>query len=222
MASVAASGAYYIAAGAKKVYANAGTLTGSIGVIMEFMNLRKLYDWAKVERFSIKTGKFKDSGSESREMLPEERAYFQALVGDTLEQFKAAVGEGRKLSAEEVNAIADGRVFTGVQAKKLKMVDEIGTMDDAVDFIAKEAGIKGKPHLVRPVKRNPGLRDLLMGSGSDEDEEFSDEESEYSGSILERAVARVVDRAADRLVGEAVMGEKPRPVGIYWLWNGAR
>ena len=144
MGSVAASGAFYVAAGLKKVYANPGTLTGSIGVIMEFMNLKKLYDWAKVERYSIKTGKFKDSGAEYRDLRDDERDYFQSLVMDTLEQFKTAVSEGRKMSMDEVSAIADGRVFTGVQAKKLKLVDELGTLEDAIEYIGKQAKNHGQ------------------------------------------------------------------------------
>lgn len=213
MQSVAASGAYYIAAGSKKVFANAGTLTGSIGVIMEFANLKKLYDWAKVERFSIKTGKFKDSGAEYRDMSAEERAYFQDLVLNTLDQFKAAVAEGRKMTEAEVNAVADGRVFSGVQAKKLKLVDEIGTFDDALKFVAAEAKIKGKPKLVHPAKRPSGLKDLIMGSGDEEDSDFEEESSSF--------VDRIVSKLADRITG--VSGDhRILPPGIYWIWNGAR
>ena len=213
MESVAASGAFYIAAGAKKVYANAGTLTGSIGVIMEFMNLKKLYEWAKVERFTINTGKFKDSGSEYRDMRPDERAYFQQLVLDTLEQFKAAVAEGRHMTPEEVTAIADGRVFSGVQAKKLKLVDEIGTLNDAVKYIAKEAKIKGKVKLVHPVKKASGLKDLIMGGGEEEDDDF-----EEGSSFIDHLVAKV----ADRITGMNVSERKILPPGLYWIWNGAR
>jgi protease-4 len=213
MASVAASGAYYIAAGSKKVYANAGTLTGSIGVIMEFMNLRKLYEWAKVERFSVKTGKFKDSGADWRDLSPEEREYFQALVMDTLSQFKGAVAEGRKLTPDEVSAVADGRVFTGTQALKLKLVDELGTLEDAVKYIGKEAGIKGKPKVVYPVRKIKGLQELLIGS-QDEDESFNDGES---SSLVDRLVSRIADRIAGTETGAKVL-----PAGIYAIWNGAR
>jgi protease-4 len=214
MASVAASGAYYIAAGAKKVFANAGTLTGSIGVIMEFMNLRKLYDWAKVERYSIKTGKFKDSGAEYRDLSAEEKEYFQALVMDTLAQFKEAVGKGRNMTAEEVNAVADGRVFTGVQAKKLKLVDEIGTMEDATQALAKMANLKDKPRLVYPAKKSRGLQDLLLGSSSEEDEGFEED----SSSFIERLVSKV----ASRIAGPAPSAAAVLPAGLYAIWNGAR
>jgi len=213
MGSVAASGAFYIAAGAKKVYANAGTLTGSIGVIMEFMNLKKLYDWAKVERYSIKTGKLKDSGAEYREQSAEEKEYFQNLVNDTLTQFKGAVSEGRKMTPEEVTAVADGRVFTGVQAKRLKLIDEIGTLDDAVQYIAKEAKLKGKPKLVYPSKKNKGLQELLLGSKDDEGG-FEEEEQ----SLVDRLVAGI----ADRITGVKSTGAQVLPAGIYAIWNGYR
>ena len=213
MGSVAASGGFYVASALKKVYANAGTLTGSIGVIMEFINLKKLYDWAKVERYSIKTGKFKDSGAEYRELMPEEKDYFQALVMDTLEQFKAAVVQGRHMTPEEVTAIADGRVFTGVQAKKLKLVDEIGTLDDAIAYIAKEAKIKGKIRTAYPVKKTKGLQDLIMGGGGNEDEGFEEEHS---------FVDQIVARVADRITGVHSSESQVRPAGLYVLWNGAR
>lgn len=213
MESVAASGAYYIASGAKKVFANAGTLTGSIGVIMEFINLKKLYEWAKVERYSIKTGKFKDSGAEYREMNPEEKAYFQDLVMDTLEQFKAAVAQGRKMTPEEVNAVADGRVFSGEQAKKLKLVDAIGTLEDAIRSVSEEAKIKGKPKIVHPVKRAFGIRDLLLGNADDEESDFAE------GSTF---VDRLVSKIADRLTGVRMSERTILPPGLYWIWNGSR
>ena len=211
MGSVAASGGFYVASGLKKIYANAGTLTGSIGVIMEFLNLKKLYDWAKVERYSIKTGKFKDAGAEYRDLAPEERDYFQALVMDTLEQFKTAVATGRHMTMEEVTAIADGRVFTGVQAKKLKLVDEIGTLDDAIAYIAKEAKIKGKPHIAYPAKKARGLQELLLGNGRDDDDGFEEEHS---------FVDRIVASVADRLTGVRSEESTIRPAGLYSIWNG--
>lgn len=205
MDSVAASGAFYIACGAKKVLANAGTLTGSIGVIMEFANLRRLYEWAKVERYAIKTGKFKDAGSEFRDMTPEERALLQNLVDDVLVQFKTAVRTGRKMTAQEVDAIADGRIVTGAQAVKLKLVDQIGTMQDAVEEVAKLADIKGKPHIVYPAEHKPFLKELFMG-GDPEDE---DAESQSSIGWIKEIAQGV----------SALRGI--RSPGLYWLWNGA-
>jgi len=215
MASVAASGAYYVASGAKKIYANAGTLTGSIGVIMEFLNLKKLYDWAKIERFSIKTGKFKDSGADYREMNSEEKAYFQTLVFNTLDQFKSAVAEGRHLPLDQVSAIADGRVFTGIQAKQLKLVDEIGTLDDAVQAVAKEAKIEGKPKVAYPAKKSRGFLDLFTNREEDDDG------FEEGRSFIDR----IVDHAVDRVIGQVTglrASSDVRPAGLYWIWNGTR
>jgi protease-4 len=213
MGSVAASGGFYVASAAKKVFANAGTLTGSIGVIMEFLNLKKLYDWAKVERYSIKTGKFKDSGAEYRDMTPDEHDYFQSLVMDTLEQFKGAVSAGRHMTMEEVTAIADGRVFTGMQAKKLKLVDEIGTQEDAIDDLAKTLKFKGKPHIAYPTKKSRGLQDMIFGSGKDDEDGFEEEHS---------FVDQIVSKVADRVTGIHANGNEIRPAGMYWIWNGAR
>ena len=215
MGSVAASGGFYVASGLKKVYANPGTLTGSIGVIMEFMNLKKLYDWAKVERYSIKTGKFKDSGAEYKELAPDEREYFQALVMDTLEQFKKAVSDGRKMTMDEVTEIADGRVFTGVQAKKLKLIDELGTLEDAITYIAKEAKIKGKTRIAYPAKKSRGIQDLILGSGRDEEEGFEEEHS-----FIDHVASKVADRVASAITGIQSSESQIRPAGLYVLWNG--
>ncbi len=152
MGSLAASGGYYIACGAKKIFANPGTITGSIGVIMEFANLKKLYDWAKIERYSIKTGKFKDAGSEHRAMQPEEKKYFQEMIDDVLVDFKQAVATGRNLTFEQVTAIADGRIFSGNQAKKHHLVDELGSLKDAIDEAARSAHLSGKPRVLYPKK----------------------------------------------------------------------
>lgn len=212
MGSVAASGAYYIACGAKKIYADPGTITGSIGVIMEFVNLSKLYDWAKVQRYSIKTGKFKDAGAEFREMTAEEKALFQAMVDDVLGQFKQAVSTGRKLSLEEVTKIADGRIFSGNQAKKVKLVDELGTLDDAVKEAGKIAGIKGKPTVVYPEKQHKGLLDLIVDQGQNGDEDSESSESQTHVSFVAELAHFITGKTTDSL---AVLSP-----GIYWLWTG--
>jgi protease IV len=206
MSSVAASGAYYVACGTRKIFANAGTLTGSIGVIMEFANLEKLYDWARIKRFSIKTGKYKDAGAEFREMTADERALLQSLVDDVLAQFKGAVREGRKLDAAAVDRVADGRIFSGSQAKAAKLVDEIGTLQDAVVEAAKLAGIKGEPDVVYPERRSRRwLEYLLEDAGRDE----ADGES---------AVARLLSG----ILGLPVPSLPSLPAGVYWLWTGGR
>lgn len=209
MDSVAASGGYYIACAAKKIYANPGTITGSIGVIMEFVNLSKLYDWAKIHRYSIKTGKFKDAGAEYREMNPEEKALFQAMVDDVLSQFKQAVSTGRSIPLKEVDAIADGRIFSGNQAKKVKLVDELGTLDDAVAEAGKLGGIKGKPGVVYPEKHRQRILDLFL------DRDRGDDDAESSETR-----AGVVGELAGLITGKAPADLSILSPGIYWLWTG--
>ncbi|NDD92046.1 signal peptide peptidase SppA [bacterium] len=207
MSSVAASGAYYIAAGSKRVFANPGTLTGSIGVIMQFTNMEKLYEWAKISRYSIKTGKFKDAGAEYRSMTAEERALLQGLIDDTLVQFKRAVADGRKLTAVEVDAVADGRIFSGAQAKALKLVDELGTLQDAIEEAAKLGLIDGKPKVVYPDRGRQGLAEWLINQDSE------DSESQGSwGTALQSALTQFI---------YGVLSIPNPPVrlqpGVYWL-----
>jgi protease-4 len=211
MSSVAASGAYYVACGAKKVYANPGTITGSIGVIMEFANLSKLYDWAKISRYSIKTGKFKDVGAEYRDMSADERALLQNMVDDVLVQFKTAVSTGRKLSMAEVTAIADGRIFSGSQAKKAHLVDELGTLDDAVNEAGKMAGIKGKPSVVYPSANHKHILDMIFDQGKDDDDS---ESSQTRSGLLGRLLGTVTNQVANDF---SVLSP-----GIYWLWSAGR
>jgi protease-4 len=211
MSSIAASGGYYIAVAGDKVYANPGTITGSIGVIMEFANLEKLYEWAKIRRFSIKTGKFKDSGAEYREMQAEERALLQGMVDDVLLQFKTAVATGRKMPLEEVTPLADGRIFSGTQAKAAKLVDELGGIEDAVLEAGRLAGISGRPKVITDEKKkNPFefLEDLADLDGDDEESSGS----RSSGSRIVGALQKAV--GVDRV--KAVL--EP---GVYWIWKGA-
>ena len=134
-----ASGAYYSAVACDKIVAAPGALVGSIGVIMEFANLEKLYDWAKVSRYSITSGKFKDSGAEYRGMRDDERALFQSMINEVYGQFKGTVMKERKLKEDVVNEYADGRVFTGAAAVKLGFADKEGFFDDAVKLAAETA-----------------------------------------------------------------------------------
>lgn len=217
MGSVAASGAYYIACGAKRVYANAGTITGSIGVIMEFANLEKLYEWAKIQRYVIKTGKFKDAGAEFRSMTAEERALLQAMVDDVLMQFKKAVSMGRKLSLEQVTAVADGRIFSGAQAKAAHLVDEIGTLQNAIDEAARMAKISGKPRVIYPERARRKWWEMIM------DEPTPDDSSE---SFLQPGIQPGLGGLLGGLekLSQAIAGASSdsRPAGIYWIWTGAR
>lgn len=153
MGSVAASGGYYIASASDKIVANPGSITGSIGVILELANISGLMKKVGVESVIVKSGKYKDIGSMFRAMTPEERELIQGVIDDTHDQFIEAVAEGRGMEKEKVIPIADGRVFTGRQAQKLGLVDEIGNMQDAIKITAKLVGIKGKPVLLEKKKR---------------------------------------------------------------------
>lgn len=162
MGSVAASGGYYIAAPASLIYANPGTITGSIGVLMKFSNVEGLMDKIGMKSFTLKTGKFKDSGSPVRQMTEEEKALLQAVIDSTHGQFVKAVAEGRKLPVEQVRVIADGRIFSGEQALAIKLVDRLGSMQDAIEEAGRIAGITGEPEVIRPPKKKKLLLDMLV------------------------------------------------------------
>ncbi|MGE0616792.1 MAG: signal peptide peptidase SppA [Bacteriovoracia bacterium] len=214
MGSVAASGGFYVAMAARKIFSNPGTITGSIGVIMEFANLQRLYEWAKIQRFAIKTGKFKDGGASYREMTAEERALFQGMLDNVLAQFKRAVAEGRKLPLEKITPIADGRIFSGEQAKELKLVDQLGTLQDAIAEAGKLADIKGEPRVVYPREhRRDRLLEFLLDQPDEEDSRAR------AGGLVERLADQVLARLG---LGELDGGGARRAPGIYWLWNGAR
>ena len=160
LGAVAASGGYYAAVACDQIYANPGTLTGSIGVIMQLANLEQLMKKVGVDYVVVKAGAFKDIGSVGRAMTTEERRTLQALLDDVHAQFIGAVAAGRKLEREEVVRFADGRVFSGVQAKELKMVDVLGGLEDAVLAAAKLAGLPSPPNVIQP-KRHFSILDLL-------------------------------------------------------------
>ncbi|MGH9835262.1 MAG: signal peptide peptidase SppA [Blastocatellia bacterium] len=179
MASVAASGGYYIAAPADKIFANPGTITGSIGVIAEWMNYKELAAWAKLKPVTFKSGEFKDTGSPTRDVTEADRKFFQGMIDELYAQFVDAVTEGRQgkgevgveLNKERVTLLADGRVYTGEAAKKYGLVDEIGNYEDAVKATAKLVNIKGEPQIVTPPKPKEGfsLLDLLFGASKIKD-----------------------------------------------------
>ncbi len=153
MDSVAASGGYYVACAADEIYANPGTITGSIGVIAEFPNLEGLMDKVGIKFETIKTGKYKDTGSSFRPMTEDEHALIQEMLMDVYDQFVEAVAEGRGMSIEEVKKYADGRVFSGRQALEYGFVDALGTQNDAIERAAALAGIEGKPRVIRKPRR---------------------------------------------------------------------
>ncbi len=160
MGSVAASGGYYIASPATRIIANPGTLTGSIGVIMEIPNITGLMDKLGIKTEVVKSGKHKDMASIFRGIGKEEREILQGVLDNVHTQFIKAVAEGRKMLPSDVEKIADGRVFTGEQALKVGLIDEIGNLEDAVQAAAKLSGIKGEPVIVSKKERF-SLIDLL-------------------------------------------------------------
>jgi protease-4 len=163
MGSVAASGGYYIAAASDRIVANPGTITGSIGVLMEFTNIEELFKKIGIKGVVLKSGEHKDIGSPLREMSPEEKKLIQSVIDNVHQQFVEAVAEGRKLDRAKVAQIADGRILTGEQAKQLGLVDELGNLQDAIDVAAKLAGIEGKPVILYPKKRLSLLELLVEG-----------------------------------------------------------
>ena len=155
MGTVAASGGYYVAAAADRIVANPGTLTGSIGVKMEFANIEKLLEKIGVRGMVVKAGEYKDVGSPFREMSPQEKKLLQDVIDDVHSQFIKAVAEGRNMQETEVRAIADGRIFTGKQALDLKLVDQLGDLADSIKVAGELVGIHGKPKVIEKRKKIP-------------------------------------------------------------------
>jgi protease-4 len=164
MGNLAASAAYYIASASDLIYANPGTLTGSIGVISQHFNVRGLLDWAKVQETTIKSGKYKDTLSPFRPFSDLDREEMQGISDDIYGQFIHDVAQGRKLKDDEVRAIAEGRIYTGRRAKELRLVDELGGFNDAVTYAWKDAGQSGDPRLQWPKERELSLREILRGA----------------------------------------------------------
>ena len=161
MGSVAASGGYYIACASDLIIANPGTITGSIGVIMEFTNIEELFKKIGVKGVVLKSGEHKDIGSPFREMTPEDKKIIQEVIDNVHQQFIQAVARGRKMDQAKVMQIADGRILTGEQAKQIGLVDQIGNLQDAIEIVAKMVGIEGKPYVLYP-KRKFSLLELLV------------------------------------------------------------
>lgn len=162
MGSVAASGGYYIASPADKIVANPGTLTGSIGVIMEIPNFEGLMKKIGVETQVIKSGKHKDIPSVFKSMTEEERKILQSVLDDVHEQFIKAVSEGRGIEYKEIKKLADGRIFTGKKAKELGLVDVLGNLEDAIKLAGEISGIKGEPRVVSK-KEKFSIWDIIAG-----------------------------------------------------------
>ena len=167
MGSTAASGAYYIACAADQVFANPGTLTGSIGVIMQFPKYGGLMKKLGIDREVIKSGEYKDAGSPYRELTPEERELFQETIDDVYQQFLDAIIEGRQdrgLTREQLEKVADGRIMSGRQALDKNLVDKLGDLNDAIEYAGQLGGIEGKPRVIRTKVKRPLLERLMRGT----------------------------------------------------------
>lgn len=165
--TVGASGAYYVASATNKIYADEGSIVGSIGVISEWVNYEDLLKWAKLKSITMKAGEFKDTGNPAREMTPAEKEYLQSLIDNMHGQFIRAVADGRKMKVDEIRAIANGKVWTGQQALAMKMIDQVADFDAAVKDTAKAVGIHGEPTLVRTQRDRKTVLDLLFGDVSE-------------------------------------------------------
>lgn len=164
LGGMATSGGYYIASACSQVVANPGTLTGSIGVIMELGNMEELLRKIGLKGYNIKSGPHKDIGSPLRPLSAEEKAILQSLVDNVHGQFIRAVAKGRRMSEDKVRALADGRVYSGEQAKGLGLVDLLGNMEDAIDLAAKRGGIKGAPQVIHSRGEDKGWWERLFSS----------------------------------------------------------
>jgi protease-4 len=161
--TVGASGAYYISSATNKIFADNGSVVGSIGVIAEWVNYGDLMRWAKLKPEILKVGQFKDTGDPTRELTPAERQYMQGLIDNMYGQFVRAVADGRHAKTSDITAIADGRVWTGEQALGLHLIDQIGDFRAAVLETAKSVGISGEPSLAHAERERKSFLDLLLG-----------------------------------------------------------
>src|SRR5437660_8970261 len=165
--TVGASGAYYVSSATNKIFADNGSIVGSIGVIAEWVNYGDLLHWAKLKDITLKAGEFKDTGSPTRDLTPAEREYMQSLIDNMHGQFIQAVADGRKVKFEDVKAIANGKVWTREQALSMKLNDQVGEFQAAVDDTARSVGIKGEPVLVHPERDRKTVLDVLFGDVSE-------------------------------------------------------
>jgi protease-4 len=168
LGTVAASGGYYIASGADLIMANRGTATGSVGVIMQFANVEGLSKKVGLDFFNLKAGRYKDVGSPFRAMTPEDQAYLQGFIDNIYNQFISDVAQNRKIPLARMKTLAEGRLYTGEEAKEAGLVDEFGNLPDAIDKAGRLAGIKGKVKAVYPEKEGSSLLRLLLGQKTED------------------------------------------------------
>jgi protease-4 len=181
MGSVAASGGYYIACAADRIIANPGTITGSIGVIIQFSQIEDLLKKIGLKATVVKGGRYKDVGSPVREMTPDEKSIIQDVIDDIHNQFIEVVLSNRDIPKEKVEEIADARIFTGRQALKIGLVDDLGNMEYAIDVASDLAGIEGKAEVVYPEKKRKSLlRYIASETLSAVSEEFKGDDAGIS------------------------------------------
>ncbi len=185
MGSVAASGGYLIATAAERIVANPGTITGSISAVMHFPDVQELMKKVGVRSSVVKSGKFKDIGSPAREMTTEERQLIQSIVDDIYDHLVQTISENRKIPLENIRRIADGRIFSGRQALQLKLVDEMGGLQDSIQIAGRLAGITGKPDIVYVTKKKSSfIKYLMENAASVVSEELQRSSAESRGALF--------------------------------------
>jgi len=163
LSSLGASGGYYVALATDSIYAMPGSLTGSIGVMMDFPQWTGVMEKIGIDMHVVKSGEYKDTGSPYREFTPEDKHYYQQLVDDVYDQFLTAVAESRSLDKSRVETLSDGKVYTGRQALELGLIDHLGTLQDCIDDISRQLNLSGKPSIIRPQKEKVTLFNVIFG-----------------------------------------------------------
>lgn len=207
---IMASGGYYTSLGCDKIITAPGALIGSIGVIMNFANLEKLYDWAKVSRYTITSGKFKDSGAEYRAMRPDEKELFQEMITEVYLQFKSAIKEARpNLKQEILDSHTDGRVFTGAKAVELGFADAVGTEDQALDITAELAGLKKNHYELFKV---PKKKKSIWDFGEEEEKDTIN-----GNAMITDKTALVLERSFKKVIGAELLNQPVYMMPGVWF-----
>lgn len=214
--SLIASGGYYSALACDKIIVAPGTMIGSIGVIMEFANLEKLYDWAKVQRYTITSGKYKDSGSEYRAMRDDERQLFQDMINEVYDQFKSTVAKARNLPIDTVTKYADGRVMTGAKAVQLKFADAEGTFEDAVKMAARMAKLGDDYKIFKPKKDKFGFLELLTMDDEDDDLNSLSDVRDYMKSVKQTSAKAVAGELMHSFLKTKYLNQPLMLMPGYW------
>lgn len=209
---VMASGAYYSAMACDKIVVAPGALVGSIGVIMEFANIEKLYEWAKISRYSITSGKFKDSGAEYRSMREDERTLFQSMINEVYGQFKGTVAKERHLKEDIVSEYADGRVFTGATAVKVGFADKEGFYEDAVKLAAETAKLGEDYEVFEVPKKRMSIFDL----GDSDREDDVNSLAEYADVLKGKTIGPDMEGAMKFVLRAKYLNQPLMLMPGYW------